>query len=212
MENFKNEDWWIKLNSSLDAFTDKEKKKVSDGEISRSTKVSQSRKNQKATEKTKAILSKAHTGKKLSKEHMEKSRTNQIKTKWEQTLNRLSKEDILDAQVKHGNHQTNAFIELGISFRLGKKLCKYYGIELKKSTYEKSEFARIEQSEPIKVYLFDKTKMNGKGKFLNEYYSIAEASRQLNIEKSRGHIISVLKKKRPHTHGYYFEYKQSEKN
>jgi hypothetical protein len=173
----------------------------------KSHKVSMSRKNQKATEKTKAILSKAHTGKKMSKEHLQKIHTKGKETKWLQLLEKYPLQTILDAQSNNDNHQSNTCKELGISFTAYKKLCKHYDIELKKSIYEKSEFARIEQSEPIKVYLYDKTKVNGKGKFLNEYYSIAETSRQLNIEKSRGHIISVLKKKRPHTHGYYFEYK-----
>ncbi len=37
-------------------------------------------------------------------------------TKWEKTLARLSKEDILAAQKKHGNHQKNTMHELGISW------------------------------------------------------------------------------------------------
>jgi hypothetical protein len=158
----------------------------------------------KHTEETKQKLSNAKKGKKIPTETVEKSRRGIIQTKWEQTLARLSKQDILDAQLKHGNHQTNTMNELGISFNPYKKLCKYYGIELKKSIYEKSEFARENQSDKVNVYLYDKTKEDGLGQFVGTYYSIAEGCRQLNLLKNRCAAVLVSNGKRPHTNGYVF--------
>lgn len=171
-------------------------------------KVSLALKGRTHSDETKQKWSKAKIGKKVAIETVEKSRRGLIQTRWEQTLSRLSKQDILDAQLKYGNHQTNTMNELGISFRPYQKLCKHYDIELKKSNYEKTEWARDNQSEIVNVYKYDKTKVDGKGDYIATYYSIAEASRRLEIPKCRGHIIAVLKKKRPHTNNYYFEYKK----
>lgn len=203
MENFKNEDWWIKLNSSLDDFTDKQKKKVSDGEISRSTKVSQSRKNQKATEKTKAILSKAHTGKKMSKEHLQKIHTKGKETKWLQLLEKYPLQTILDAQSNNDNHQSNTCKELGISFTAYKKLCKHYDIELKKSIYEKSEFARTKQSEPILVWECSKREPFRPIGNPKEYYSVSECCRSFEPKLHKGNMIRNMNNGTPYRNMFF---------
>jgi hypothetical protein len=161
-------------------------------------------KGRKQSIETKRILSNSHIGIKRSHESVEKSSIGTSKIRWEQTLQRLSKQDILDAQAKHGNHQTNTFKELNISYGVGKKLCKHYGIELKKSVYEKSEWVRENQSEEVNVYDYDKNKQDGLGDYIGTYYSITEACRQLKILKSRPHATQVSNYKRNHTNGYVF--------
>jgi hypothetical protein len=163
-----------------------------------------SHKGKKASDATKLQQSIARTGTKRSKESVEKSSIGTSKIRWEQTLERLSKQDILDAQAKHGNHQGNTMEELKISFHPYKKLCKHYGIELKKSVYEKSEWARETQSEEVNVYRYDKTKEDGLGEYIGTYYSITEGCRQLDILKCRAHAVSVAGGKRTHTNGYVF--------
>jgi hypothetical protein len=168
-------------------------------------KISLKLKGMQHSEETKRKFSVAKIGVKRSIESVEKSINGTTETRWKQTIERLSKQDILDVQLKHGNHQGNTMKELGISFHPYKKLCKHYGIELKKSIYEKSEWVRETQSEEINVYLYDKTKEDGLGEYVGTYYSIAEGCRQLNIIKSRAHAVSVANGKRPHTNGYVFK-------
>ena len=137
----------------------------------------------KHSEETKKKWSEAHKGKKLSKEHIEKVKTKGKETKWLQLLEKYPLQFILDAQLNNGNHQNNTCKELGISFLAYKKLCKHYGIELKKSNYEKTEFARIKQSEPILVWKCSKAKPFrpiGKPKV---YYSVSECCRILELHK-----------------------------
>lgn len=198
MNNMKNIEW-KKSSIDYDKLNELTHQKIKAAEWS-----AVNNKGRKHSEETKKRWSESHTGKKLSKEHIEKSRIGSIKTKWEQTLARLSKQDILDTQLKHGNHQGNTMKELGISFYPYKKLCKHYGIELKKSIYEKSEWARETQSEEVNVYLYDKTKEDGLGDYVGTYYSIAEGCRVLDIVKCRAHAVSVANGKRPHTNGYVF--------
>jgi hypothetical protein len=162
-----------------------------------------SNKGRKHSEETKKKWSEAHTGKKMSKEHLEKIHTKGKQTKWLQTLNRLSKQDIIDAQAKHGNHQTNVFIELGISFRLGKKLCKHYGIELKKSNYEKTEFARTKQSEPILVWQCSKRepfRPIGKPK---EYYSVSFCCNSFEPKLHKGNMLRNMNNGTPYRNMFF---------
>ena len=157
----------------------------------------------KHSEETKKKWSEAHTGKKMSKEHLEKIHTKGKQTKWLQTLNRLSKQDIIDAQAKHGNHQTNVFIELGISFSLGKKLCKHYGIELKKSNYEKTEFARTKQSEPILVWQCSKRepfRPIGKPK---EYYSVSFCCNSFEPKLHKGNMLRNMNNGTPYRNMFF---------
>jgi hypothetical protein len=158
----------------------------------------------KHSEETKKKWSIAKTGKKLPKERSEKSKIGQIKTKWEKTLARLSKEDILAAQKKHGNHQKNTMHELGISFIPYKKLCKHYGIELKKSNYEKTEYARVKQSEAILVWKCSKkepfTKI-GKPKM---FYSVNECCRSYQPNLHKGNMLRNMKNGTPYR-GMFFE-------
>jgi hypothetical protein len=161
-------------------------------------------KGKKQSTETKRILSESHIGMKRSKESVEKSSIGTSKTRWEQTLARLSKQDILDAQIKHGNHQGDTMEELKISFHPYKKLCKHYDIELKKSVHEKSEWVRENQSDAVNVYLYDKTKEDILGEYVGTYYSIAEGCRQLKLPKARPAATMVANHKRPHTNGYVF--------
>lgn len=165
-----------------------------------------SNKGKKHSDETKKIWSERKIGKKLPKERVEKSRIGIIQTKWQQTLNRLSKEDILNAQKKHGNHQTNTMKELDISFHPYKKLCKHYGIELKKSNYEKTEFARTKQSEPILVWQCSKRepfRAIGKPK---EYYSVSECCRSFEPKLHKSNMLRNMKNGTPYR-GMFFEKK-----
>lgn len=157
-----------------------------------------SNKGRKHSEETKKIWSERKIGKKIPKEQVEKSRITQIETKWQQTLNRLSKEDIINAQIKHGNHQTNTFKELGISFYVGKKLCKHYGIELKKSNYEKTEFARTKQAEPILVWQCSKTKPFRKVGKPKKFYSVSECCRSFEPNLHKGNMLRNMNNGTPY--------------
>jgi len=167
-------------------------------------------KGRKQSEEVRKILSESKIGSKRSKESVKKSIEGTKETKWLQLLEKYPLDLILNAQNKHGNHQNNTCNELGISFKSYKKLCKHYDIEKKKSDEEKQDWAKTEQSEAVIAYHYDKSKPNGKGEYIGEYYSISEAARKLNIPKCRGHIIAVLKKRRPHTNKFYFEYKNNQ--
>jgi hypothetical protein len=120
-------------------------------------------------------------------------------TRWFQTLSRISYDDIINAQNKHGNHQGNTMKELNISFHPYKKLCKHYGIELKKSNYEKTEYARTKQSKAILVY-------SENNELVGEYYSVSNVCKELKLHK--GNMLSNLKKGRLYR-GYYFKYKDT---
>jgi hypothetical protein len=157
-----------------------------------------SNKGRKHSEETKKIWSEIKVGHKRSKASVQKSIEGTKETRWQQTLNMVSQQDILNAQVKHGNHQTNAFKELGISFYVGKKLCKHYGIELKKSNYEKTEFARIKQSEPILVWKCSKQKPFrpiGKPKI---YYSVSECCRSFEPKLHKGNMLRNMNNGTPY--------------
>tara|TARA_R110000868_G_scaffold133859_4_gene345609 strand:+ start:12427 stop:13029 length:603 start_codon:yes stop_codon:yes gene_type:complete len=161
-------------------------------------KVSISRKSQKATDETRRILSNAHKGKKLSEEHIEKIKTKGKQTKWEQLLEKYPLQFILDAQLNNGNHQNNTCKELGISFLAYKKLCKHYEIELKKCNYEKTEFARTKQSEPILVWKCSKAKPFrpiGKPKV---YYSVSECCRSFEPKLHKGNMLRNMNNGTPY--------------
>ena len=165
-------------------------------------------KGKKHTEETKNKWSNSKIGKKRDKDSVQRSIEGSKKTKFLQLLERYPKEYILAAQTKYDNHQHNICIELGASISTLRKLCKHYELSVpKKSNEEKTEWARENQSKAVIAYHYDKLKDNGKGEIIGEYYSIAEAARELKIAKCRGHIIAVLNKKRPHTNKLYFEYK-----
>lgn len=158
----------------------------------------------KHSDETKKKWSVAKTGKKRNIDSVLKSNSGIAKTKWQKTLDRLSKEDILAAQKKHGNHQSNTMNELGISFGPYKKLCKYYGIESKKSNYEKTEYARTKQSEAILVWKCSKkepfTKI-GKPKM---FYSVNECCRSYEPNLHKGNMLRNMKNGTPYR-GMFFE-------
>lgn len=162
-----------------------------------------SNKGRKHSEETKKKWSEAHTGKKLSKEHIEKVKTKGKQTKWLQLLERYPLQTILDAQLNNGNHQTNTCKELRISFYSYKKLCKHYGIELKKSNYEKTEFARTKQAEPILVWQCSKRepfRPIGKPK---EYYSVRFCCNSFEPKLHKGNMIRNMTNGTPYRNMFF---------
>jgi hypothetical protein len=161
-------------------------------------KVSISRKNQKATDKTKMILSKAKIGHKRTKESVKKSIEGTKQTKWLQLLEKYPLNNILKVQKNNGNHQFNTCAELGISYYSYKKLCKHYDIQIKKSDYEKTEFARTKQSEPILVWKCSKRKPFrpiGKPK---EYYSVRFCCNSFEPKLHKGNMLRNMKNGTPY--------------
>ena len=106
-------------------------------EETKAAKISLKLKGIKHSEETKKKLSKAKIGHKRNKVSVKKSIDGTKKTKWLQLLEKYPLKSILDAQLNNDNHQFNTCKELGVCHSSYKKLCKYYGIELKKSNYEK---------------------------------------------------------------------------
>ena len=175
-------------------------------EETKAKKVSISRKSQKATDETRRILSNAHTGKKLSEEHIQKSRATQIKTKWLQLLEKYPLQSILDAQINNGNHQSNTCKELGISHGAYKKLCINYNIEIKKSNYEKGEFSKTEQSKSILVWKCSKNEPYKKIGKPKEYYSVRFCCNSFEPKLHKGNMLRNMKNKTPYR-DMFFEYK-----
>lgn len=161
----------------------------------------------KHSEKARKNMSQAHIGKPISQEHLQKWNDGRRKQAWELLLSRVSQEMIIEAIEIHGNHQQHILEHLDISIYTFRKLCKHYNIPIvKKSNYEKTEWARTQQAKVVLCWKYDKSLDGGKGEFVGEYYSATEASRQLGF-KGHQKITLVCNKKRPHTQGYYFEYK-----
>jgi hypothetical protein len=172
-------------------------------EETKAKKVSLALSGKKHTEQTKRIWSEKKIGYKRNKDSVQKSNNGIAKTKWQQTLDRFSKEDILAAQKKHGNHQNNTMKELGISFTPYKKLCNHYGIELKKSNYEKTEFARTKQSEPILVWKCSKKepyKKIGKPKKFN---SVSECCRAFEPKLHKSNMLRNMQKGTPYREMFF---------
>jgi hypothetical protein len=167
----------------------------------KSQKISLRLKGMVHSEQTKQKFAKAKIGKKRNKKSVEKSRVGIIQTKWEQSLQRLSKEDILAAQEKHGNHQQNTMKELGVSFHFYKKLCKHYGLEKKKSNKEKCEYAIQNQSEKIMVYQCSKREPYrpvGKPKI---FYSVSQCCRELELHK--GNMLRNMRNGTPYRNMFF---------
>jgi hypothetical protein len=157
----------------------------------------------KHSEQTKKIWSDKKIGIKRDEDSVRRSTIGTISTRWEQTLNRLSKEDILAAQKKCGNHQHNTMNELGISFTPYKKLCKHYGIELKKSNYEKTEYARTKQSQAILVWKCSKRepyKPIGKPK---EYYSVTFCCNSFEPKLHKANMLRNMNNGTPYRNMFF---------
>ena len=172
-------------------------------EETKSEKISLKLKGFKHSEETKKKWSQAHKGKKLSKEHIEKVKTKGKQTKWLQLLEKYPLQIILKAQTKHGNHQQNTCNELGISFLSYKKLCKHYGLNLKKSNYEKTEFARTKQSEPILVWQCSKRepfRPIGKPK---EYYSVSFCCNSFEPKLHKGNMLRNMNNGTPYRNMFF---------
>jgi hypothetical protein len=154
-----------------------------------------------------AISSQARKGKSVPKTTTIAATKGRQKQAWELLLSRVSQEMIIEAIKVHVNHQNNIIKELDLSITTFRKLCKHYNISIpKKSNYEKTEWARTQQAKAVLCWKYDKSLDGGKGEFVGEYYSTGDAARQLGFNTPQ-RVILVCNKKRPHTHGYYFEYK-----
>jgi len=167
----------------------------------------QSNKGKKHSEETKKKWSEAHKGKKLSQEHVEKVITKGKQTKWLQLLEKYPKDIILAAIEKHGNHQQKICEEMGYTFYTHKKLCNHYGIDIKKkSNYEKTEFARTKQSEPILVWQCSKRepfRPIGKPK---EYYSVSFCCNSFEPKLHKGNMLRNMNNGTPYR-GMFFKKK-----
>ena len=169
----------------------------------KSEKISLRLKGIKHSEETKKKWSEAHTGKKLSQEHIEKFKTKGKQTKWLQLLEKYPLKIILDAQTKHGNHQQNTCSELGISFYSYKKLCKHYGLDLKKSNYEKTEFARTKQSEPILVWQCSKREPFRPIGNPKEYYSVRFCCNSFEPKLHKGNMLRNMNNGTPYRNMFF---------
>jgi hypothetical protein len=162
-----------------------------------------SNKGRKHSEETRKIWSDIRKGKKPSAETIAKTTIGQKKTKWLQLLEKYPLQSLLDAQSKHGNHQTNTCNELGISFYSYKKLCKHYGLDLKKSNYEKTEFARTKQSEPVLVWQCSKRepfRPIGKPK---EYYSVSFCCNSFEPKLHKGNMLRNMQNGTPYRNMFF---------
>jgi hypothetical protein len=160
-------------------------------------------KGKKHSEETRKVWSDIRKGKKPSEETIAKTTIGQKKTKWLQLLEKYPLQTILDAQSNNDNHQTNTCKELGISFYSYKKLCKHYGIELKKSNYEKTEFARTKQAEPILVWQCSKRepfRPIGKPK---EYYSVTFCCNSFEPKLHKGNMLRNMVNGTPYRNMFF---------
>ena len=155
----------------------------------------------KHSENSKDKFRKAKIGTKRDVKSVKKSIEGTKETRWQQTLNRLSKEDIINAQNKHGNHQSNTMNELGISYRPYVKLCKHYGIELKKSNKEKAEWSVQNQSESVMVWECSKTKPFRKIGKPKKFYSVSECCRVLELHK--GNMLRNMRNATPYRNMFF---------
>ncbi len=152
-------------------------------EETKAKKVSLALSGKKHTDKTKKIWSEKKIGHKRNEDSVQKSIKGIKETKWLQLLEKYPLQSILDAQINNGNHQSNTCKELGISYYAYKKLCIYYNIEIKKSNYEKTEYARTKQSEAILVWKCSKRKPYRPIGNPIKYYSVSECCRALELHK-----------------------------
>ena len=154
------------------------------------------------TEETRKKWSEVHTGKKMHKEHADKFHKGRKDNALERLLNRISKEDILNAIEIHKNHQSNIITHLGTNIHTYKKLCNHYGIvPPKQSSKDKIQFAVKNQSTPVLVWYSN----NGeRGEFYEEFYSVSECCRVMGLHK--GHMLNAIKNNVPHK-GYFFRKK-----
>ncbi len=162
----------------------------------------------KHSEETKAKFSKAKIGTKRNKDSVRRSIKGSKETKWLQLLEKYPLQTILDAQSNNGNHQYNTCKELGISYHSYKKLCIHYDIQIKKSNYEKTEYARTKQSNPILVWKCSKQKPYRPIGKPTQYYSVSECIRvfenQKDIKLHKGNLLRNEKNNTPYNN-YFFK-------
>jgi hypothetical protein len=162
-----------------------------------------SNKGRKHSEETKKVWSEKKLGHKRSEDSVAKSIEGSKQTKWLQLLEKYPLQSLLDAQLNNGNHQFNTCAELGISYYSYKKLCKHYGLDLKKSNYEKTEFARTNQSEPILVWNSSKRepfRPIGKPK---EYYSVRFCCNSFEPKLHKGNMLRNMNNGTPYRNMFF---------
>lgn len=168
---------WKKSSIDYDKLNELTHQKLSQSEAGKNNKGT------KHSHETKRKFSNAKIGKKRNEDSVERSIIGTKQTKWLQLLEKYPLKFILDAQLNNGNHQSNTCKELLISYHAYKKLCIHYNIEIKKSNYEKTEYARTKQSNAILVWKSSKKEpYKPIGKPI-EYYSVSECCRVLKLHK-----------------------------
>lgn len=142
----------------------------------------------KMSDEAKKKLSKALSNKPKTKYHIASLKKTKLRYK-------ISKEQILEAQIGTTTAQQVAD-KLGIDFHTYKAVATYHKVYKKQSLSERN---KLISSKPVLCWTYDTEK------YIGEYYSVAEAARQLNVAGTN--IISVCKGKYKQCKGYYFEYK-----
>lgn len=164
-------------------------------------------KGKKHSEATKKIWSEKKIGTKIPKEQIERQKLSQSKIKFLQLLEQYPKELILEAIEKYGNYQKKIIDELNTCSATLHKLCKYYSIPIpKKSNYEKTEYARVNQSESILVWECSKNKPFHKIGNPKEYYSVSFCCNSFEPKLHKGNMLRNLRRGTPYRN-MFFEYK-----
>lgn len=182
----------------------------SDEQIKQDTKskrISLKVKGIKHSDETKEKWSKAKIGHKRNKDSVNRS-INGLKQTWIEKMALVhSKDSIIKAQIVNDNHQINICKELNITINSYKKLLKYYNLEEKKKTQnEKNEWARINQSNAILVWMCSKVNPNKKIGKPKEYYSVSACCNAFEPKLHKANMLNNLKNGTPYR-GMIFEYK-----
>ncbi len=158
-----------------------------------------SNKGRKHSEETKKKWSEIKVGHKRNKVSVQKSIEGTKKTKWLQLLEKYPEDILRTAIEKYGNHQNNICDELKCGIQTIRKLCKHYEIEVpKKSSYEKQDWAKKEQSEPILVWKCSKRQPYKKIGKPKEYYSVRFCCNSFEPKLHKGNMLRNMKNRTPY--------------
>jgi len=179
------------INNRLRELNEKYKKSgLTDGKISHKAAMASLKGSDKLkmSEEAKNKLSKALSGKKKSKEHIENLKKTKLKYK-------ITKKQIQEAQKLYP-YAKDVANYLGIDFNTYKRIAT-----------EKGCYKSVSLSDRNKNICSKKIiAKNIKTEKIIEFNSIADASKKLNIAATN--IVSVCKGKYKQCNGYYFEYKK----
>jgi hypothetical protein len=179
------------INDRLKELNKKYKKSgLTDGKISHKSAMASLRGDDrlKMSDEARKEISKRLKGKPKSKSHIQSLKKTKLKYK-------ISKEQILEAQIGTTTAKEVAD-KLGIDFHTYKAVATYHKVYKKQSLSERNKDI---SSKAVLCWEYDTEK------YIGEYYSVAEAARQLDV--AGPNIISVCKGKYKQCKGYYFEYK-----